>query len=105
MAFKSIDLQISLPRTAEMSPLAGHQQHRPMTEQAMLAQQAVKNTEQMGQRLLKSESSSKGEIADRQHRGGGQQSSQGRKRSGKTAPEQENRPEHPFKGKHIDFIG
>lgn len=105
MNFKTIDVQTSLPRTAELTPLAQNQQHRPVAEQAMLAQQAVKTAEQQAQRLTHAESASKGEISDRQRRGGGRYASGGKKKPGGTAKGEENLSEHPFKGKHIDFMG
>lgn len=104
MAFKPIDVQTSLPRTVEMSPLA-QQQHRPVTDQAMLAQQSIKHAENQAQRMTKAESSAEGEISDGKSRGGDRQPSKGKKRSGGTGQEQDNRSEHPFKGKHIDFMG
>jgi hypothetical protein len=88
-----------------MSTLAGQQQHRPQAEQAMLAQQSAKMIEQQGQRLMQTESPAKGEIRDREKQGSGQQRGQGKKRSGSSAAQHESRAEHPFKGKHIDYIG
>lgn len=105
MSYKSIDLQTSLPRTAELAPLAQQQQHRAISDQAMLAQQTVKTAEQQAQRMTKSESSAKGEIKDRQHGGQDRQRGQGRKPSGGSEQEQGNRSEHPYKGKHIDYMG
>jgi hypothetical protein len=105
VAYKSIDLQASLPRTAELTPLAQQQQHRPILDQAMLAQQTAKTAEQQSRRLTETESSAKGEIGDGQGQGRGQRSAKGKKQSGGTTQENENRSEHPFKGKHIDFMG
>jgi hypothetical protein len=105
MPFRPMDLQTSLPRTAEMSPLAQLQQHRAVTDQAMLAQQTIKSVEHQAQSLTHTESTAKGEISDGQPRGGDRQPSKGKKQPGGTAQEPENRSEHPFKGKHIDFMG
>lgn len=105
MTFKSIDLQVSLPRTAEISTLAQQQQHRSVNEQALLAQQNLKTAEQQATRMTRTEAAAKGEISERQPGGGGRQQGKGKKQTGGTEHEQDKRSEHPFKGKHIDFMG
>lgn len=108
MSYKSIDIQTSLPRTVELTPLAQHQQQRPNIEQAALAQQTIKTAEHESKRSQKTESSAKGTIKDRGAREQGRQSGTGKK------TQEEDQPsdpisippsKHPFKGKHIDFIG
>lgn len=103
MSYKSIDLQTSLPRTAEMSPLAQQQQNKAMAEQAMLAQHGVKDSERQAQRTAKSEQSAKGEISDRKHRDNERQQSKRKRHAGDEEQNRESLSEHPFKGKHIDF--
>jgi hypothetical protein len=106
VSYKSLDLQTSLPRAAELTPLVQHQQQRPSAEQAMLAGQTIKSAGQQASRLTKSESASKGDITDRQPRGGGgRQPSKPYIRIGGTEQEDTNLSKHPFKGKHIDFMG
>jgi hypothetical protein len=105
VSYKSIDLQASLPRAAELTPLAHQQQQKSATEQSLLGQQAVKSAEQQAQRKTKTESAAKGEITDRQPRGGGRQPAKGQRKADATVLEEDNRSEHPFKGKHIDFMG
>lgn len=105
MSYKSIDFQTSIPRTAELAPLAQQQQQKFSSEQAMLAQQHVKTAEQQAARPAKTEAPSEGKITDQQKRGGGRQTPKGKKRTGGTVPEKDPLSEHPFKGKHIDFIG
>jgi hypothetical protein len=106
VAYKPIDLQTSLPRTAELAPLAQHQQQRSAAEQAMLAQHTVKSAEQQAQRKTKAESASGRGISDRQPKeGGGRRPSKNHKQRGGIELEETNRSEHPFKGKHIDFMG
>ncbi|MFC5702106.1 hypothetical protein ACFPVX_12465 [Cohnella faecalis] len=109
MSYKSIDLQTSLPRAAEMTPLAQHQHQRGASEQAMLGQQAIKNAERQAQRKTKTESAAKSDIKDRDARGqdGGTERRNGRHPEGDAkAPEDSiaDAP-HPFKGRHIDFSG
>ena len=108
MSYKSIDIQTSLPRTVELTPLAQHQQQRPIIEQAVLAHQTIKKAEHEAKRSQKTESSAKGTIKDRGAREQGSPSG-----SGKHSHEEEQPsgsasappPKHPYKGKHIDFIG
>ncbi|TJY43165.1 hypothetical protein E5161_04500 [Cohnella pontilimi] len=106
MPYRPIDLQTSIPRAAELTPSAQYQQHRTASEQAMLAQQTVKNTERQAQRKTKAESASGGGITDRQPKGGGgRQGSKDQHPHGGAQQQETNRSEHPFKGKHIDFMG
>lgn len=105
MSYKSIDLQASLPRTAEMSPLQHQQQQRSATEQSLLGQQAVKNSEQQAKRSAKMESTSNGTISERQPRHRNKQSSSSNKSSHEQAQDESKVSEHPYKGKHIDFMG
>jgi hypothetical protein len=105
VSYKSIDLQTSLPRAAELTPLLQHQQNRPAAEQAMLAQQNLKTAEQQAHKPAKTESASQGKISDQQRRGGGRQPSGQSKQSGGKEREPEHAAEHPYKGKHIDFMG
>ncbi|MFC5532482.1 hypothetical protein [Cohnella yongneupensis] len=107
MSYKPIDIQTSLPRTIELTPLAQQHQQRAVNEQTALGQQSVKHAEQESKRSQKTESSAKGSINDREARERG-------KRSGSAKPRKpdEQEPEasakssaHPYKGKHIDFMG
>ncbi len=105
MSYKSIDLQTSLPRTAEMSPLQHHQQQRSATEQSLLGQQAMKTADQQAKRSVKMESASNGTISERQPRHRNKQASAAKKQTHEQAQEDNSPSEHPYKGKHIDFMG
>lgn len=102
MSFKSIDLQTSLPRTAEMTQLAGQQANKTIAEQAALAQQGLKEAERQARRTAKTDSTAKGQIADRENNNADQQQA-GSKKKPKRDASGEVISEHPFKGKHIDF--
>jgi hypothetical protein len=104
MSYKSADLQVSIPRSLEMTPLQQLQQQRAATEQSLLGQQAMKTAEHDAKRSVKAESSSKGTISERDAHKGNEQSST---RNKKKPHEQEgdHPSEHPYKGKHIDFSG
>jgi len=103
VSYKSIDLQTSLPRTAEMSQLAHNQLNRAFAEQAMLAQQGIRQSERQAQRTNQTESSAKSQISDRQAGGDRRQSSRRQNQTGGQEQQQEVQSLHPFKGKHIDF--
>lgn len=108
MSYKSIDIQTSLPRTVELTPLAQNQQHKPIIEQAALAQQSLKTAEHESKRSQKTESSAKGTIKDRGARERGKPSETARKpNEEEQAADPKSIPssKHPYKGKHIDFIG
>lgn len=103
MSYKSIDLQTSLPRTAEMTQLAGQQANKTIAEQAALAQHGLKEAERQARRMTKTESSAKGQIADRQNKDQDKQQTGQRKKSSGEEQTGEVISEHPFKGKHIDY--
>jgi hypothetical protein len=88
-----------------MSPLQQHHQLRSAIEQSMLGQQAVKVAEQQARRSVKMESASGGTISERQPRNRNPQTSSSMKQANEQTPEDSHISEHPFKGKHIDFIG
>jgi len=106
VSFKSLDIQVSLPRAAEMAPLQHQQQQRATNEQSLLGQQALRTAEQAAARAQKAESASKAGISDRQAGGRERKSSSGSgKRQQETAQDGAHVSEHPYKGKHIDFSG
>ncbi|WP_256761345.1 hypothetical protein [Cohnella sp. WQ 127256] len=105
MSYKSIDIQASLPRTLEMSPLQHQQQQRPATEQTLLGQQATKHAEEQAKRSTKLESTSNNTISERQPRDRNKQSSSSKKQAHDQDEDENKSSEHPYKGKHIDFMG
>jgi hypothetical protein len=106
VSYKSIDLQTSLPRVAEMSPLQHHQQQRSATEQTLLGQQVIKAAEHEAKRSVKTESASNSTISERQPRDRNKQPSMRNKKPSSEQEAEESHPsEHPYKGKHIDFMG
>ncbi|MFF2482623.1 hypothetical protein [Paenibacillus sp. NPDC058071] len=105
MAFKPIDLQISIPRTPELSGMQGQANHRPVDQQMRLADEEAKRTEMMRSKNEHVEQSVGLNVRGDQER---QQSPYKRKQSGrKDADENEqpqpSEPEHPYKGRHLDI--
>lgn len=104
MSFKPIDVQTSIPRVMELSPIQHQQQQRSATEQTLLGQQVVKHAEEQANRSTKTESTSNGTISDRDPRNRNHHSSDSRQDQNHS-PEETKQAEHPYKGKHIDFTG
>lgn len=104
MSYKPIDLQTSLPRTLELSPMQQQQQQRPAMEQAALGQQALKQAEKQAQSNSKLESAGKRSISEREPRERKKQASVRKSGSGMLSESADDeRPSHPFKGKHLDI--
>lgn len=104
MSYKPIDLQTSLPRTVELSPMQQQQQTRSAMEQAALGQQAMKQAEHRARSNAKLENSGGRTISDKEPRE--------RRKDPKTRKQQDNEsketdaggmPAHPYKGKHLDI--
>lgn len=104
MSYKPIDLQTSLPRTLELSPMQQQQQQRSAMEQAALGQQAAKLAEKQAQSNSKLESAGKRSISEKEPRERKKQPSI-RKNGGQDDAEsaEEERSAHPYKGKHLDI--
>jgi hypothetical protein len=105
VSYKPVDLQTSLPRTLELSPMQQQQQQRSAMEQAALGQQAMKKAERQARSNAKLESAAKRTISEKEPREREKHPS-GRKggRQGDSEPgEGEEKPAHPYKGKHLDI--
>lgn len=106
MTFKSIDLQMSVPRTQEFSGQHGQALHKPTADQNQLANQSAKDTEQLrGKNTgiehaiglhVRSEQDGQQDNANQNDR---------RKRAADESMETEadQPPAHPFKGHHLDI--
>ena len=106
MSYKPIDMQVSMPRSVEMTSLQHQQQQRPTTEQGLLGQQAMKTAEQNATRSNKAESASGGTISEREPRERNKRKPGAKTSSSQDQAAEESRaPEHPYKGRHIDFMG
>jgi len=106
VSYKPIDMQVSMPRSVEMTPLQHHQQQRSATEQSLLGQQAMKTAEQNAARSAKTEAAEGGTISERDPRERNKRDRGAKKNSSQDQAIEESKvPEHPYKGKHIDFMG
>ncbi|MBB6636729.1 hypothetical protein [Cohnella thailandensis] len=103
MAYKPLDLQVSMPRTLELSPLQQQQQQRPAMEQAMLGQQAVKQAEKQARSNTKAEGAAKRSISDKEPKERKKMSSIRNKPNAEEREGADPASAHPYKGKHLDI--
>jgi hypothetical protein len=106
MSFKSIDLQMSIPRTPEASGYHGQQLHKPVTDQNRLANVASDQTVELRHKSTGLQETTGQTIRDRQKENESQLSGQAKRpdREEEGAEEEESVPQqHPYKGKHIDI--
>ncbi|MGZ9584610.1 hypothetical protein [Paenibacillus marinisediminis] len=108
MNMKPVELQIAVPRTTEASTIQQQQQQRPMNEQLMLNEQAVKQLRTQRQRSEQVDASAEGRIREHEQDSAHSHDSASQDQSleGKDhkLPGTEAVPAaHPYKGKHIDY--
>jgi hypothetical protein len=105
VSYKSIDLQMSIPRTPEASGIHGQQLHKPLADQNQLAHAASEQTVELRHRNTGLTETTGQTIRDKRKRSDGQSPKRG-KSSVDTKQEDAHSAElgaaHPFKGKHID---
>ncbi|WP_026297054.1 hypothetical protein [Paenibacillus daejeonensis] len=102
MTYRSLDLQISIPRTPEAGGLQSQMMNRPMIEQQKLADESLKTTEQLRQKSSEVEETVETAIRDdQQGQARGKQDQQPNEEKAEAAPETP--APHPFKGHHIDI--
>jgi len=106
MTFKSIDLQMSVPRTQEFSGMHGQVIHKPVADQNTLANQSTKQTELLrGKNTAIEQSNGLNIRSEQEGQQGNAHQNARRKRaeSPSEADEQEATPSHPYKGHRLDI--
>ena len=103
MTFKSLDLQMSIPRTPDASGIHSQLLQRPVAEQHMLASNASKETEQLRHKNTEVEEAGGQKIRDERQQGSNGQRGGGRQGKGGDEPDSAQPSIHPYKGKHIDI--
>jgi len=107
MPYRSIDLQVSIPRTPEASALQHQALQKSVLDQGQLAADNIKEAEQQRRQNQAVEQGSALNIRDQGHRGGdSSQNEQRRKQEGQSEEDTNHvrqNSQHPFKGKHIDI--
>ncbi|MDG0812447.1 hypothetical protein [Cohnella rhizosphaerae] len=107
MSYKPLDVQTSIPRSIELTPLQASQQLRQAADQAALGAQAQKLAERDAKRNAKSEGTGHKSISDEDDP---KESRQKRPFAPKKRADEHERErtetheaEHPYKGHHIDL--
>ncbi|MCI3918997.1 hypothetical protein MO973_01980 [Paenibacillus sp. TRM 82003] len=107
MSMKGVEMQIAVPRTNEATAIQNQLNQKPTHDQAALAQQNAKQTNQQRNRSAEVESSAFRHIRDEGNGASGRGGSSGKSRRGKKSEEANEWPTqekgHPYKGKHIDI--
>lgn len=104
MGINPLNLQISVPRTPEMSSLQQQALQRPVTEQTILASNALKHTEELRSVAHSVEATEKGLIRDEEHGNGQEQKSKKQKQADNGLSQELNDDsKHPYKGHRFDI--
>ncbi|QYR19747.1 hypothetical protein KZ483_17895 [Paenibacillus sp. sptzw28] len=110
MPYRSIDLQMSIPRTQEKSTMQNQVLQKPIVDQTKLEADTARQTEQLRVKNSAVEQSGKPKIKERQRRESGSSFKRG-KRGEATGESDDSSGEptvpavkkHPYKGQHIDI--
>jgi len=107
MPYRSIDLQVSIPRTPEAGALQHQALQKAVVDQSQLAADNLKEAEQLRRQNQAVEQGTALNIRSQGQRGGENPQNEQRRKQ-EEQPEEETshvRPnsQHPFKGKHIDI--
>ncbi|TYP77627.1 hypothetical protein [Paenibacillus methanolicus] len=110
MPYRSIDLQVSVPKVTEQSIAQQHAIHKAHAEQTKLETDMVKHTEQLRSKNTAVESGGHAHINDHRLKEDTGSKRKGRRKATLASGEEEKNAEdapkgskHPFKGKHIDI--
>ena len=103
MNMKPVEMQIAVPRTSEATRIQQDQQYRPLSDQALLANQNSKEAEH--NRKVSPEVNESGDNAVIKREKDHPSSHHEQTSHEQSAQEQEQKQfaEHPYKGKNIDF--
>lgn len=106
MTFKSIDLQMSVPRTQEFGGMHGQAIHKPAADQNMLASQTTKQTELARGKNTAIEHTSGLHVRSENdgHQGNAYQKQIHQRSESENADSEQEQPlPHPFKGHKLDI--
>jgi len=110
MNIKPIEMQIAIPRTQDASQSQQQNQQKPVSDQQLLSDKAVKQAEEQLKKPNQVENAAhkriQREFKDAEHgRKDQQRKSATDDRNGQEQAQERkaNPANHPFKGKHIDF--
>ncbi|CAH0119837.1 MULTISPECIES: hypothetical protein [unclassified Paenibacillus] len=102
MSLKAVEMQIAIPRTNDAGIMQAQSQHKAVADQAQLAGQAEKTTEEMRQKNAKVDETAHLPIRDGERRQNAYYRRTKRKQEDDGGGQQDE-PKHPYKGHHIDL--
>lgn len=104
MSLRPVELQFVLHKNDEAGLKQNQLNHKPIQDQAVLADDAARQTEKERQSIIKSEKPQQSAVLDgeKEHTGHHKEQSPDKRDSTHAKSDME-RIEHPFKGRHIDL--
>ncbi len=105
MSLRPVELQFVLHKNDEAGLKQNQLNHKPVQDQALLADDALKHTEKDRHVTGKSENTHKATLFEKDKEKSEQQNKKSprKKESAAEIPAHSEMNEHPFKGKHIDY--
>jgi len=105
LAFKSLDLQLSIPRTQDVGMLQSQAAHKPIADQNLLANQTAKETELKRTQNSELEKAAKANVQTNDQGNSNNKGQRGSrsKRLSSNESESGEAPAHPYKGHHLDI--
>lgn len=104
MGINPLNLQLSVPRTPEVSSLQQQAMQRPVTEQTILASNALKHTDELRSVAQSVEETDKALIRDQENGNQQEQKSKKRKQTDNALDQELNDDsKHPYKGHRFDI--
>lgn len=105
MNMKPVEMQIAVPRTSEATRIQQDQQYRPLSDQALLANQSLKEAEHNRKVSPGVDESGQNTVIKREkdHPSSQQEQSSHEQPPQELEQKQKHFAEHPYKGKNIDF--
>ncbi|ANE47563.1 hypothetical protein SY83_16170 [Paenibacillus swuensis] len=101
MSLRSIEMQIAIPRTNDITPIQKEMNQKPSIDQQLLAEHATKLADEARSQSTRMEETDKSGVSDRERKGAPYIPPGKRRKNSKQHPDQA-KSEHPFKGHHID---
>lgn len=100
---KPVEMQIAIPRTSEATRIQQDQQYRPLSDQALLANQNIKEAEHKQKVSPEVNESGDNTVIKREKDHPSSHHDQSSHEQLTSEQEKEHFAEHPYKGKNIDF--
>ncbi|GAA3406601.1 hypothetical protein ACFFNY_24440 [Paenibacillus hodogayensis] len=106
MSFRSVEMQIAIPRTSEIGQVQNHLMQKPTYDQTALAAKMTQRKERQLRQSTNVEGSDAPHIRDEREAGtGGKGRGKATKKAGMAKERDDSAagPAHPYKGRHIDI--